>query len=198
MASTRNSRAEQQRELAGVHLGHQHLPVGRQDLAGVGRERVQVAQVRGRDLAAAARARAAPPARIDAERRAPAEHQQLGAARRRRPRAAGCRSAMPATLLRAQAVIALVVGGVVADVAGAVLLLQPADAVREPGRARRRPRPRAAARRARRAGTRSPFDRRVRERRVDRRQRRRRRGSATAPTSSTGTCRTAGSPACGT
>ena len=41
--------AQQQRQLAEVHLGDEHLAVAAQDLAGVRRERVEAAQVRGRD-----------------------------------------------------------------------------------------------------------------------------------------------------
>ena len=131
--------------------------------------------------------------------RAPAEHEQLGAVvrvdRERRQLALDVRDP-----LGAQARHRRVVGGVVGDVAGAVLLLQPADAVRDARRAGRRPRPHAA--RVARVGQERfasirlpPAPARTPGRSPAATPRR---GSATAPTSSTGSRRSAGSPACGT
>ncbi len=48
--------ADHAQQLAGVHLGDQHLREGADDLAGVARQRVEVAQVGGRDRDARARA----------------------------------------------------------------------------------------------------------------------------------------------
>ena len=104
----------------------------------------------------------------------------------------------PGDLLRAQAHHEVVVVGVVRDVAGDVRLLEPADPVLEPGRARDRPRPRERLRvaqvrheRRRRRSAGRELDR-------DVRQRRRRPGAATARSRSRGTRRRAGRPACGT
>ena len=70
------ARAQQQGELAEVHLGHEHLVVARQDLAEVVGERVEVAQVHLGDVVAGL----ADPAYAGADRtvgRAPAQHQHL-------------------------------------------------------------------------------------------------------------------------
>ena len=131
--------AQQQRELAEVHLRHQHLVVALEDLAEVLRERVEVAQVRLRDVVA----RLADPAYAGADRavrRSPADHQHLGGARgvvdlERRQRVGD-----PVHLGLAGADHQVVVGRVVGDVAVAVALLETADAVLEAGRARDRPR----------------------------------------------------------
>src|SRR6185295_9142253 len=69
---------QQLRELAAVHLRHEYALVAVQDLAEVGRERVQVVQVGGRD-GVAVRADAAGGGANRTETRAPAEHQDLGA-----------------------------------------------------------------------------------------------------------------------
>ena len=86
---------------------------------------------RTRRTAAVDRAPRASPTRARAPRRR---------RRRRRPRPAGCRWRCRRPWRPAGATIVLVVGGVVADVAGAVLLLDAADAVHQPGRAGDRPR----------------------------------------------------------
>ena len=68
--------AQQQGELAEVHLGHEHLVVALEDLAEVLRERVEVAQVDLGDVVAGL----ADPAAAGADRavrRAPADHQDL-------------------------------------------------------------------------------------------------------------------------
>ena len=89
--------AQQQGELAQVHLGDQHAPVAAQHVAEVGRQRVEVAQVRRGDLVA----QLAHPAGTGADRpvgRAPAEHQQVGVAGRvvdLDVRARGCRRSSP-------------------------------------------------------------------------------------------------------
>ena len=62
--STRKRRAQQLRELAGVHLGHEHALERAQHVAGVGGQRVQVAQVRARDLDARRSRARRTPARI--------------------------------------------------------------------------------------------------------------------------------------
>ena len=154
---------------------------------------LQVAQVRRGDPPAALAH--APRAGADrAVARAPAEHQQVRVRVAVRPRRSG--TSMPVHLGRAQLGHPLVVGAVVGDVAGAVGLLQAADAVREAGRARDRPRARQIVVARVRAGTacrsaascgsagRSPAGRPPT-------------GSATARSSWRGTGRSAGSPACG-
>jgi hypothetical protein len=124
-------------QLTHVRLRHQHAAVGAQHLTGVGGQRVEMKEVGGRDLAAPL-ANAAH-ARFDRSvARAPAEHEQLGAIlvvdlQRRDV----VRDALD--LLRSQAGHAGMIFGVVADVAGAVLLLEPADSVAEPDRAGDRP-----------------------------------------------------------
>src|SRR5919205_928772 len=85
-------RAQQQRELAEVHLGDEDLVVAPEDVAEVGRERVEVAQVHLRDVVPGT----ADPAHAGADRavrRAPPEDEHLRAAggvvdlqRRERPR----------------------------------------------------------------------------------------------------------------
>ena len=104
----------------------------------------------------------------------------------------------PGDLLRAQAHHVVVVVGVVGDVAGHVLLLEPADAVLEARRPGNRPRrARASPGRARTAGTRRRGSARSRTR-PGSPAASRRRGGATARSRSRGTRRRAGTPACGT
>ena len=125
-----------------VELGDQDLREAPDDLAGVGRQRVHVAQVGDRDrdvLFAHAAGRGAD----HAVGRAPAEHQQLGALvgvdlER------GSSSASFSSLRRAQLRHQRVVEGVIADVAAAVLLLEAAEAVLEAGGSGDRPGPGAA------------------------------------------------------
>ena len=133
--------AHELQQLSKVHLRDEHLVVAAQDLARVARERIEVAQVRVRDRAAAV---AHTPARRRdrAVRATPAEHEHRRVAvgivdleLRDVARDAG-------DLLRAQARHQIVVVGVVRDVAGAVGLLEAADAVLEARRAGHGPRPR--------------------------------------------------------
>ena len=70
-------RAQQQGQLAEVHLGHQHLVVALQHVAEVVREGVQVAQVRLRDVVAGL-AHAAYAGADRAVRRSPAQHEHSG------------------------------------------------------------------------------------------------------------------------
>ena len=130
-------RAQQQRELAEVHLGDQHLVVAREDVAEVLGERVEVTQVRLRDLVAGL-AHAAHACADRAVRRTPAEHEHLGrwpsgprvVDRERRQRVGD-----PVDLGLAGADHEVVVARVVGDVAVPVALLEAADAVLEAGRA---------------------------------------------------------------
>ena len=89
---------DQQRELAEVHLGDEHLVVARQDLAEVARERVEMPQVH----LGGAVAGLAHPAYAGADRavrRAPAQHQHLGQTRRGSSTSSGGRdSAIRSTL----------------------------------------------------------------------------------------------------
>ena len=91
------------------------------------------------DLQALARAPAFTGAGDRAVGRAPAEHQQVAGRRRRRPRARGSSSAIRSTFSARSRVICSWFVGVVGDVAGAVLLLEAADAVLEARRAGDRP-----------------------------------------------------------
>ena len=94
---------QEERQLAEVHLGHEHLRVAPQDVARVAREGVEVVEVRLRDVDAPL---ARPPdGRPDrAVGRAPAEHEQLRVpVRDRRPRAPGCPPRCPRPSARAAA-----------------------------------------------------------------------------------------------
>ena len=133
--------AQQQRQLAEVELGDQHPRGSARSTSPVfGGQRVEVTQVRLRDLVAGV-AGASNRGRDRAVRRPPAEHEQLGIAGRvvdlERRDARGD----PVDLGLAQPDHRVVVRRVVGDVAGAVGLLDAADPVLEPGRARDRPRP---------------------------------------------------------
>ena len=134
--------AQQQRELAEVHLGHQHLVVALEDLAEVLGERVEVAQVHLRHVVAGL-ADAADAGADRAVRRAPADHQHLA------PRPDGSSTSSggsdvgdPVDLGLAGPDHQVVVGRVVGDVAVALALLEAADAVLEAGGAGDRPGPR--------------------------------------------------------
>ena len=89
--------AQQQRQLAEVHLGQDHLGVATQDVAEVGRERIEVAQVRVGDLDALAPS--APAGLADGavrscpSRAAAARRRRSG--RRPRGRAPRCRRSSP-------------------------------------------------------------------------------------------------------
>ncbi len=133
-------RAQQHAELAEVHLRDEDLVVRAQDLAEVGGERVEVAQMCLRDHDAGAPGDLA--GRTDRARRSSPSR-----ARGRGPRRSGSStasgpmlSAMRIDLGLAQVHHPVVVLGVVGDGAGPVGLLQPADAVLEPGRAGHGPR----------------------------------------------------------
>ena len=132
--------AQQQGELAEVHLGAEHLVVALEDLAEVLGERVEVAQVHLGDVVAGL----ADPADAGADRavrRAPADDQDLGLAGRVVDHERRQRVGDPVDLRLAGADHQVVVGGVVGDVAVALALLEAADAVLEPGGAGDRPRP---------------------------------------------------------
>ena len=129
-------RPQQHRQLPEVHLRDQHLVVAPQHVPEVRRERVQVPQMRLRDLAADL----ADPADTGPDRsvrRSPAEHQHL----RRTVRVVDLqrRYGDPVDLGLPGPDHQIVVGRVVGDVAGLVLLLQTTDAVVEPRRTGDRP-----------------------------------------------------------
>ena len=197
----RSSRASWPRFIS----GHQHLVVALQDLAEVVRERVEVAQVDLRDVVAGL-ADAAHAGADRAVRRAPADHQHLRLARRVVDLERRQRVGDPVDLGLAGADHQVVVGRVVGDVAGAVALLEAADAVLEARRAGDGPRPGQGLLVAQ-VGPEVLGDRAVlgrglvvglgRELRVDARQRRRRPGSATARSRWPGSRRRAASPGCG-
>ena len=137
--STRKRRAQQHRQLAEVHLGHDDVPVCGEHLAGVGRERVEVPQV-GLGHREPLRPKGSRGGRDRSVGRAPPEHQHLGVAVGvvDLERVDGGRD--PVDLRRAQPGHQVVVVGVVGDVAGDVGLLDAADAVLEPRGAGDRPR----------------------------------------------------------
>ena len=138
-ASIRKRARRSIEQLAQVDLGDEDAPVAPQDVLGVGRERVEVAQVGVRDRSAL-RLQPLDGAADRAVRGAPAEEQEVARVRARTPRAAGCRRRCRRPFL-AQELHPVVVVGVVADVARDVGLLEAADAVLEARRARDGPRP---------------------------------------------------------
>src|SRR5205814_7476698 len=119
--------ADQLAQLAEIDLRDQHLLVRADDFAGVAGKRVQVVQVSVRDHAALA-AHAADAGRDGPEGAAPGEDQQVGSVGvvNLQFRDVGGDSG---DLLRAQACHQVVVFRVVGDIAGQVLLLEPADPV---------------------------------------------------------------------
>ncbi len=185
--------AQQRGELAEVHLRADDAVVAAQHLLEVRRHRVEVAQVHLGDRVAA------PPhpsyAGADrAVRRAPADDQQPGLARRVVDLDVGHLHRVDLGLAGAHHQVVVV--GVVGDLAGQVLLLDAADPVLEPGHAGRRPR---AGQRLRVAGvgqeglalhdaTRTP---------ARSAGSTTRRAAATARSRWPGSRRTAGSPGCG-
>ena len=180
----------------GVHLRDQHLSEERSDVAGVRGSGLRWRRcARGDLLARGSRTRAAAPGsrRRSSPSRAPAARRR----RRRRPRASAMSSAMPATFSARSSVIRAWFVGLVADVAGAVLLLQAADRGAAgpgvPGIAHGRA-SRVVARVGQELAVAVGLGGEVAGRS---RAGRRRRGSATAPRSWPGRCRRAGSPACG-
>ena len=116
------------------------------------RQRVEVVEVGGRD-AVAALARAADAGADGAEARPPADHEQV---RVLVAEDLEVRDVDAGDLRRAQVGHALVVLAVVGDRAGAVLLLQAADPVREARACRGPPTAAPGGRRASRAGTAAP------------------------------------------
>ncbi len=190
-------------QLAQVDLGDEDLGVAAEHLAQVGRERVQVDEVGVGDREAPgphpADGRPRWPRRWSPSR-APAPRRRRP---RRRPRAAGMSLAMPAILAARRWTIRSWLIRVVGDVAAAVGLLEPADAVLEAGQARGGP---GAGQRL---GVADVGPERLGavllgvvglggELGVDRGQGRRRRGAATARPRWPGSRRRAGSPASGT
>ena len=133
------SAAQQQRELAEVHLGHQHAAVAAQDVAEVGRQRAEVAQVRGGrscGRACAPGARAAPIGPyVEPQPSTSSSASPVGSS----TSTSGDGDAVD--LRRAQPDHPVVVGRVVGDRAAAVGLLQPADPVLQPRRAGHGPGP---------------------------------------------------------
>ena len=124
-----------------VHLRADHPVVAAQDVAEVGRHRVEVAQVDLRHRAARARGPAGR-RRRSGRRSSPSRARRRVASPSGSSTSVGGRSAaMPSILACRGAGHEVVVGRVVGDVAGAVGLLQPADAVLQPARAGDRPRP---------------------------------------------------------
>ena len=125
-------------ELAGVELGHEHLREASHDVAEVARQRVEVGDVDPRHLAAVA-ATALHGGVDGGPRRAPPDDEQLGVVvaddRQRRDVLGDGRH-----LGGAEVDHPLVVLRRVVDVAGAVLLLDAADAVHQARRAGDRPR----------------------------------------------------------
>ena len=131
--------AQQHGELAQVELGAQHLRVAGQDVAQVGGERVEVGEVRLGD-ALAGRPESTDPGGDGTPGRSPPDDEQLGAVLLVELHAGDVgRDAVD--LLLAEPHHVLVVVGLVADVAVAVVLLDAADAVLQPGGAGQRPRP---------------------------------------------------------
>ena len=115
-------------QLAEVHLGHEHLRVAPQHLAEVARERVEVHEVHVGHLVTPAAhpldgavdgAPGASPSRARGARRPASPTTSTS----------GMSLAMPATLAARRCTIVSWFSGVVGDVAGAVLLLDAADAV---------------------------------------------------------------------
>ena len=137
-ASTRYLARRMLHSWPGVEFGHDHLAVAGEDLAEIGRQRIEVDEMDRRHLVAGTSA--ALDRGVDrCPRRAPADHQHVGidvAAHVDRRDVGGDRG----DLGGAQVDHPLVVLRRVVDVAGAVGLLQPADAVHQPGRTGDRPR----------------------------------------------------------
>ena len=130
---------QQHRQLAEVHLRHDHPVVGAQDVPQVGRERVQVAQVGLRDPAAGL----AHPADGGGDRpvrRAPAEDQHPGAAGVVDHQVGHVADDAFDLGLPGPGHL-LVVAGIVGHRAGVLGLLHTADPVLQTGGARNRPRP---------------------------------------------------------
>ena len=144
----------------------------------------------GRSRSASPRSRTRRAAALDRRRRSsPSRAPAARRPRRRRPRASGSSSASVSSFAARSSRHQRVVGGVVADVAGAVLLLEAADPVLQARACRGSPRAARRARRAGRAGTRRRRSGPSAKCGVDLGQRRRCRGSATARRSWRGRCR---------
>ena len=121
-------------ELAQVHLGHEHLAVVAEDVAQIGREGVQVAQM-GMGCLHATGPHPLHTGRHGGIRRAPTHQQQLRVARRVVDLERRDVSRDAGDLVLAQVHHALVVDPLVGDVAAAVGFLEATDAVLEAGQA---------------------------------------------------------------
>ena len=130
---------QQHRQLAEVHLGDDDVPVCGEDVAGVGRERVEVPQV-GLGHREPLRAKGSRGGGDRSVGRAPPEHQHLGVAVGVLDLERVDGGGDPVDLRGAQPGHEVVVVGVVGDVAGDVGLLDAADAVLQPRGARDGPR----------------------------------------------------------